>query len=310
MGDAEVLRVRERLLPLINLSNVLGLEKKYYSPKTNEKLENRRKTFCDRRSSDSANELDNQLSEDNDKRVSEYDRRKSWRSDINVVVLKIGVNTFGLIVDKLFDNEEIVVKPLSTHIKDCKCFAGATIMGDGRVAMILDAVGIAEFSSLNFDEVNAEEIRRLEVEERKKKSIAGHRESILLFNYSFNEYFALSLDCISRLEKVTPESIYKIGSKSYVKYRELSVPIAHMDEYLPVDTFPEGLKEFYIIIPKTQHDPVGIAVSKILDTMDIGVDIKRDNSTPRGLLGTAFVNDELTMFLDTESLLDLIYREK
>lgn len=307
VGDAEVLRVRERLLPLVNLSHVLGLEKKYYSPDAGEESEDRRKMLADRREPN-ASQIENETLEgDPDKRIAERDRRKSWRSDINVVVLKIGINTFGLIVDQLYDNEEIVVKPLSTHIKDCKCFAGATIMGDGRVAMILDAVGVAEYSSLDFDEVHAEEVRRNEIEEQKKQSIVGHRESILLFNYALNEYFALTLDCISRLEKVTLDSIYKIGSKSYVKYRELSVPIAHMDEYLPVNTFPDDLDEFYIIIPKTAQEPVGIAVSRILDTLAIGVDIKRDKSTPKGLLGTAFVNDELTMFLDTDALLDLIY---
>ncbi|MBU0992237.1 MAG: chemotaxis protein CheW [Proteobacteria bacterium] len=305
IGDAEVLRVRERLLPLVNLSDVLGIEKKYYTPLTNEPMADRRLKSDDRR-----NESIGAESEDPDsteRRKLSNDRRSSWRNDVNVVVLKIGNNSFGLIVDRLYDNEEIVVKPLSTHIKDCRCFAGATIMGDGRVAMILDAVGIAECAKLNFTEVNREAHRRNAIEERKKQGRKGNFESILLFNSAENEHFALTLEAISRLELIKPDDIYRIGKRDFIAYLNESIPLVYLEDILPVKPFPKDMEQYFMLVPKTNIDSVGIAVSNIMDTIDVNVDVKHDKTTPQGLLGTAFVNGNLTMFLNTVELLELIY---
>ena len=63
---------------------------------------------------------------------------------VNVVILQADDRPFGLIVDGVNDTEEIVVKPLSRELKSVSTFAGATIMGDGRVALILDVVGVAQ----------------------------------------------------------------------------------------------------------------------------------------------------------------------
>ncbi|MBF0395988.1 MAG: chemotaxis protein CheA, partial [Desulfobacterales bacterium] len=166
IGNSTVMRLREKLLPIVRLVDVLNIEKKFIHPKTGEKLPERRENIVDRRSG-------------KDQREKKQDRRKSYKSDINVAVLKIGHDNFGLIVDELFDNEEIVVKPLSTHIKDTKCFAGATIMGDGKVAMIIDAAGIADFANLKFGEVRAELLKR-EKERFKNKNTEKARHSILL----------------------------------------------------------------------------------------------------------------------------------
>ncbi|RKH99092.1 chemotaxis protein CheA, partial [Corallococcus praedator] len=59
-----------------------------------------------------------------------------------IVVLQAGERTFGLWVDAIHDTEEIVVKPLWKHLKGLACYAGATVLGDGRVALILDAMGL------------------------------------------------------------------------------------------------------------------------------------------------------------------------
>ena len=306
IGESQVLRVRERLLPLVNLSEVLGIEKSYYAPHSNMTMPDRRGDKGDRREPDISDGV-GEPSGSEDRRNEDTDRRKSWRNDINVVVLKIGLNSFGLIVDKLYDNEEIVVKPMSTHIKDCKCFAGATIMGDGRVAMILDAVGIAEYAKLNFAEVNREIHRRRAHEEAGRQSRKGNYESILLFNSSQSEFFAITLEAISRLEMIRPVDIYHIGNREYISYQNQSIPLVYLEDILPVKPFPKELNEYFMLVPKTSIDPVGIAVSRILDTIDINVEIKQDKTTPPGLLGTAFVNSDLTMFLNTVEILELIY---
>ncbi len=304
--SAEVLHLREKLLPLLNLAAVLGIEKTYSALDSKEKKTDRRQSISGRRQNlkDSNLDIDDNNAPIYDRR-SGIDRRQNWRNDINVAVLKIGMHNYGLIVDELFDNEEIVVKPLSKHIKDCKCFAGATIMGDGRVAMILDALGIAELSKLNFTDITKEEARRIE---RKKlsKTISEHCESILLFNNAFDEYFALPLDSISRLEMIDASAVSKIGNHSFIKYRDGGLPLIHLDSLIPVSPFPKEVDEFYLIIPKTTGQQVGIAVSRILDTVQTKVNIKHDKITHQGILGSSLVEGQLTIFLNTKELLGLI----
>ena len=65
-----------------------------------------------------------------------------------IIVVEAGHLQYGLVVDEVHDSEEIVVKPLGRHMQDCRCLAGATILGDGRVALILDVVGIASHTQL------------------------------------------------------------------------------------------------------------------------------------------------------------------
>jgi two-component system chemotaxis sensor kinase CheA len=66
------------------------------------------------------------------------------REVVNIVVLQTDGQQFGLVVDDINDTQEIVVKPLGSQVKDVPAFAGATIMGDGRVALILDVLGLAQ----------------------------------------------------------------------------------------------------------------------------------------------------------------------
>ena len=304
IGNAEVLRLREHLLPLVRLTKVLGLQGKFVHPKTGEVKEDRRQRLADRRQIQ-YQEAEN-IDEQEEKRIQHLDRRQSWHSDIYIVILRIGGNSFGLAVDELFDNEEIVVKPLSNHIKDTKCFAGATIMGDGRVAMILDAAGIANYSKLSFQETKAEEKRRKNEELKAKSGKEHQKHSILLFNYDKKEYFSLPLNAISRLEKIQPESIYKIGKLDFVDYQGDGIPLIYLDRFLPVSPFPNQTDEIYMIIPKANgQSPAGIVVSNILDTVDAEVTINKDATTPRGAMGTAFVNGKLTMFLSPHDLMDM-----
>lgn len=307
LGEVEVLRLREKLLPLVCLAEVLGLERTIIHPKSGKKIKERRRQLADRRNmpDDKTRERNDHLaaSEENRKNVSE--RRRYWRSDINVVVLRIGAHSFGITVDELFDNEEIVVKPLSKYIKQSKCFAGATIMGDGRVAMILDAAGIAEFSNLYFTEVGEEERRRREEHAKNQTDARGRRQAILLFNNASDERFAFRLDEISRLEKISPRSIHRVGTQDYVKYRHEGLPLIHLERLLPVNAVQNNAEELFVIIPKTNDTAAGIIVSRILDTVVTEATVQRDSTTPKGVYGSAFVEGELTMFLNPNELLGM-----
>jgi len=305
VGEAPVLRLRERLLSLVRLADILGYERTFVHPETRQVEVDRRANISDRRAA-------NPSASGDDRRKNPGGRRVRRQGDVYVVVLRVGENVFGLIVDELFDIEEIVVKPLSGHIKDCQCFAGATIMGDGRVAMILDASGIADFAGLRFGEVNAEEMRRQREALRSHGITAAERRPVIVFNCSPEEYFALPLGGVSRLERIDRGMIETLGNKEYITYRGMGLPLIHLDRFLPVRPLPEDTDELFVIIPKpidVNSSSVGILASKIMDTVEAEEIIRKGPDIAKGFLGAAVVEGKMTMFLDTEELLNMFYKE-
>jgi two-component system chemotaxis sensor kinase CheA len=307
LGDVEVLRLRERLLPIVSLTRTLNLESEFIHPSTGPQMTDRMEWLADHRPpapipTEAATEpplCQCQAHENCD------DCPQHPESDINVVVLRVGVNRMGLGVEELFDTQEIVVKPLANHVKDCQCFAGSTIMNDGSVAMILDATGMAESAGLHFAEVRAEERRREKHEARIEESRSCNQQSILVFNNALEECFALPLGDVSRLEITDPQRIERIGEREFVAYRGEGLPLVYLHKFLPVRPTARNGDELYFIIPKNKRSMVGIVASRILDTIETDVTIKKDAAMARGLAGSAIVDGRLTMFLNVEEILDL-----
>jgi two-component system chemotaxis sensor kinase CheA len=169
VGDAEVVRLRGNLLPLIKLAEVIGTDSVYMDPESGRRKLNRRKSLADRRSKESplvkaepADLSEKEASEDRpvggDSRTSD-ERRYHATSALNIVVVSTGAMKYGLVVDELHDSEEIVVKPLGRDLKKCKGYAGATIMGDGRVALILDVANLAQMAGLTSIEGSSERLK-------------------------------------------------------------------------------------------------------------------------------------------------------
>ncbi len=319
VGGSDVLRLRGRLLPLVSLPDILGIPCTFTHPDTGEELPERRKSLADQfgkrplfRCQESKmlfGQAKIEPGAGQDPEPDMPDRRRAPCDDLCIVVLRVGMNAFGLHVNALFDNEEIVVKPLSEHIKDCINFSGATIMGDGRVAMILDAAGIASYAQLRFGEIEAEERRRQErISEQKRDGLRAW-QPILIFNNALNEYFALPLAGISRLERIEPRMIERVGEQEFLFYHNDVLPLIRLEKLLPISPLPEDAKELFIIIPKTaSHSMVGIIVSRILDAIDSDVSflsLKTDANIAQGFWGSVIFNDHLTFFLNTEELVEL-----
>ncbi len=298
---ALVLRLRDKLLPLVRLADVLGLQRVFENPETGEQLPDRRVSLADRRG---------ELPEEPDNATPRQgDRRTDWRSDHNIIVLRVGKNHYGVIVDELFDIEEIVVKPLSGFIQGTKCFSGATILGDGRVIMILDAGGLATVANLHFTDLQAEELRRAEEEKRSAALKASRRRSVILFEAATGERFAVPQDHVLRLERIVKTKIEFIGEREYIEYRGEGLPLLRLDQHLAVRPLKAELQELFLVFPKipgqssTTRPPAGILISEILDALDVEVELKAVEFTGPGLLGSAVVQDHLTLFLDPVALL-------
>lgn len=299
---AAVLRLRGNLLPLLRLSDVLDIPRTFLHPETGAILEDRRQRITDPRGSSTQKNTSEDTSFE--KRRSAMDRRQDWKSDHNILVLKVGPHSYGLIVDELNDTEEIVVKPMSAYIKGCKTFAGATILGDGRITMILDIAGIAAEAKLLFPSIENEEKRRHN--EQAQKSDALPHRSVILCNGSDDEFFAIPQDQIMRLERIQSNQIERIGNREYIQYRGEGLPIVRMDAHLPVNQLPEH-PEYFVIIPKPHIEggspDAGILVSNIIDATDVAVKLDKPERRYPGLEGKAIVNQHLTSFIRPDDLL-------
>ena len=114
---------------------------------------------------------------------------------INIVVLQADERQFGLVVESVHDTEEIVVKPLGPQVKDIAIYAGATIMGDGNVALILDVLGLAQRAH-----VVSERREALQVDtSAQAQGQTADYQTLLLFEGAAGERMALPLSRVTRL---------------------------------------------------------------------------------------------------------------
>ena len=133
---------------------------------------------------------------------------------MNIVVLQAEERQFGLVVDAINDTEEIVVKPLGKQLKGIKTFAGATIMGDGRVALILDVLGLAQPGNV----VGESRERTMAGEQAAAGRDAG-KETMLLLHCGPDGRVAMELSLVARLEEFKAAAIEKAGDCDVVQYR-------------------------------------------------------------------------------------------
>ena len=266
INNAEVLRLRGRLLPIVHLADVIGLKRSFIDPYTGERRLERRKTLFDSRRSDTI-----LIAENTDNGVVEY--RKSDNSNIlRILVIKIGSRRLGLAVNSIHESEEILVKPLPIHIKDCKCYSGVTILGDGRTVMILDPGGIMEKANLRFLE-GQDEKRLAELSDENEKM--REQQNLLLFRCSGPETLAIDLSMVSRVEEIQPDAIEKIGDREYIKFRGDTLRVIRPEDFLSLNKRERSANKLYVIIPKLVKRKIGILIETIHDTVQLSIHLKQ-----------------------------------
>ncbi len=214
---------------------------------------------------------------------------------INIVVLQADDRQFGLVVEGINDTEEIVVKPLGKHLKSIPLFAGATIMGDGRVALILDVMGIAQRAGV----VSEVRDRALGGElAAKAQDHRDERQTLLLFALGQNDRLALPLSLVARLEEIPPGSIEKADGQEVVQYRGQIMPLVRLSSALGREwggAAQEGPVQ--VVVYTHEGRSVGLIVGRILDIAETSIEIKQASGRP-GILGSAVIQQRVTDLLD------------
>lgn len=221
---------------------------------------------------------------------------------VRILVIKSGSKRFGLVVDLIHDGEEILVKPMPRSLSDCRSYAGVTIMGDGRTAMILDPEGIAVKAGLRFSEDRDESEA---VGDNLDNERMTERQILLLFKCSGHETFSIDLSMVARVEKIQAGQIERIGDKEFIQFRGESLRVIRPEHYLPVSRGKKKRDLLYVIIPKLVNYPMGILIEKIHDTLETKITFNRDDIQIKGLVGSAILDNQIVLIVNIYELFEL-----
>ena len=219
---------------------------------------------------------------------------------LTFAVVKVGIRRFGLVVDRVIGTEEIVVKPMHHALKHLRCCSGATVMGDGQVALILDIEGVAKHAGLSADGLQ----RAGESARKPADSAQADAHHMLLFRYGAREQFALALPLIKRIEPIKAEHIETIGDKEFITVDGVPTAILRLDKLIRVGALQER-QELFLLLPKHTRKPCGLLVSEVIDIDGTTGDVNTSAHREDGVLGTAIVREHLTLFPDLYRLIEM-----
>jgi two-component system chemotaxis sensor kinase CheA len=224
---------------------------------------------------------------------------------VNIVVLRADDRPFGLVVDEINDTEEIVVKPLSKQLKTINTYAGATIMGDGKIALILDVLGLAQRSNV----VN--QIRDRAVAEKDEKQTfgvadAGRRSAVLLFQHGESGRIAIDLGLVARLEEFPRDEVEIAAEREVVQYRGEIMPLVRVSDVLgqrPHAAAQKDQESLHVVVYTHNGRSIGLVVDRILDIVEEAF-VMQTQTGRKGLLGSAVIQKRVTDILDVPGLIE------
>ncbi|TYT75339.1 chemotaxis protein CheW [Desulfobotulus mexicanus] len=302
VGNAPVLRLRGVLLPILNLAEVLGIPRTYKDPVTGEEKPDRRTNIADRRSPDLSSRVPenhkSDLSEELQPRKNK-DRRYRAESAIHIAVVSTGAFSYGLLVDGLMDSEEIVVKPLGRHLKDCKGYSGATIMGDGRVALILDVASLAVMAALSSADSSASHNHQMHTD--KIKSMKEDKTALLLFRNGEHGQCAVPLDLVERIERIRAADIEYAGGRRVLQYRGGSLPLHELTECTSLDPICVN-EQVEVIVFRIDGREMGLMVNGPVDAVEVTIEMDQRTLKQPGIMGSIIVGGRTTLMVDIFTL--------
>ncbi len=218
---------------------------------------------------------------------------------VNIVVLQAEDRQFGLVVDGINDTQEIVVKPLGKQLKGLTVYAGATIMGDGRVALILDVLGIGQRSGVLAE---CREQTRAATQHKTQSGIEQQR--LLLFRAGSFERLAVPLSLVARLEEFPRSAIERAGGGQVVQYRNRILPLVPLQAILDPDAKEQdqSADPVQVIVFNDGERSLGMVVDKIVDVAEDSVAVRHKTSR-KGLLGSAVVGRKVADFVDLNQVI-------
>lgn len=221
---------------------------------------------------------------------------------VNIVVLRADERPFGLVVDAINDTEEIVVKPLGQQLKGIPVYAGATIMGDGKVALILDVLGLAQRAR-----VVAEGRDRVSGEQVRSSGNEAHQRQTLLILEVADRRLALPIDLVSRLEEIPPACVEVADQQEVVQYRGQILPLVRVGRVLGLgetDLPPGG--SLQVVVYRDGERSVGLVVDRIADIVECTLAAVRSGQREE-IVQSAVIQNRVTDLLHLPALVRQVH---
>jgi two-component system chemotaxis sensor kinase CheA len=190
-----------------------------------------------------------------------------------VVVTQVGSQLFGIVVDRVFDTEEIVVKPVAPILRHITMFSGNTILGDGSVIMILDPNGIARATGLGVE--TASDNAAMQAQDQGSRHLSRNT-SLLLFRAGEGAPKAVPLSLVARLENLEAGRIERAGDSLVVQYRGSLMPLVPLHGFMAL---PESGSQAVLVFGDGVRS-MGLMVDEILDVVDASLDMDTPASGP------------------------------
>ena len=235
--------------------------------------------------------------------TSECNSSADNHETLNIVVLQATNKSFGLVVDSINDTQEIVVKPLGKQLKHISCFAGATIVGDGKVALILDVQGLAQSAELLSDKQSSSII----AENTEQEQYGDETQMLLLFEGADNRRMAIPLSQVARLEEFPQEAVERIGQQKVLQYREEILPLIYLSSILDnnVDrdfSVPSVDGKIQVVVVSLGKNLSGLLVENIVDIVEERISVK-GAATQEEIKYAAVIQGKVTELLDVEAVI-------
>ena len=210
-------------------------------------------------------------------------------------VLRVGASDFGLVVDRIHDTEEIVVKPVSRLLAELDVYSGNTILGDGSVIMILDPGGLGKALG-DIDNNSKEEVAAVGAGQEKMASF-------LVFRAGSDAPKAVPLELVSRLEEISAEKVEHSAGDPVVQYRGDLMRL----KTLPGMQMPtSGM--FDVVVFTYDGKTVGLVVDEILDIQQAPLAMTVAGNQQE-YLGSLVIAGKTTDVVDVGYLLNAIVGE-
>ncbi|WP_341992244.1 chemotaxis protein CheW [Azorhizobium sp. AG788] len=218
--------------------------------------------------------------------------------DLLIAVMQVGNQTFGVVVDAVSHTEEIVVKPMSSVLRQLPMVSGSTILGDGRVIMIVDPAGLAQVAA------NPEEERAADIaaDAAARLRDLGATTSLLLFRAGSTDVKAVPLSLVTRLEELDLDKVETVNAHPVIQYRGALIPLVHVNENVKRGT--TGTQPMLIF--SDEGRVMGLVVDEIVDIVEARLDMQLSSDAPEAL-GAAIIDGQATEILDVGHFLSIAF---
>lgn len=287
---SEFLKLRGKLTPVFRLSDQLNLNE------VHEKNSQLRKVIDKTLMSDSNVSLIQNQVED-------------LEEALNIVILSAENQSFGIVVDEILDTEEIVVKPLHKCLKHIPMFGGATLMGDGLVALIIDAVGFLNTVCKDRSAIQEQTTEQLKLAEDVHNYQDQHE--CMLFKLLDEREYAIPLSLVARLEEFDVKDVEKTGNRPILRYLDAPMPLIDLEKCLNLEvgsylekSLHEGKGALPCIVVNLRGKNYGLIVSEVLDISLSSSDIDDSAVDREGIFGTVFINNKTISLIDVYQIIN------